>query len=138
MIYHERTNLPAHVEAYHEGGFFVVEWTDDNQNLEAIINEKFGSEVWIERYESKEKFLKAFIGKENGVFKMWLSSNTTKAHNILFFSLPKDAIKNIKASGELIKETMNFVIASTSLYEKMILDRDIAITWMSENLPNWT
>jgi len=40
------------------------------------------------------------------------------------------------ASGELVKETMSFVIAAITIYEKMILDRDVSIRWVSENLPN--
>jgi len=136
MIYHEQASRPAHIETYHEGGFFVVEWTDENQNLEIVVNEEFGNEGWIKRHGNRERFLKAFVGKKNGIFKIWLTADTIRGHHYLFSSIPNDERKNIMASGELVKETMSFVIAAITIYEKMILDRDVSIRWVSENLPN--
>jgi hypothetical protein len=137
MIYSERINRPAHVETHHEGGFFVVEWSNANEDLEKVINEEFEDDGWIERYGKKEKFLKAFVSEKNGIFKIWLTADARKSHGHLFSSIPSDEREGVRAAGEFIKETMSFIIAATALYEKMFLDRDASMNWLGENLPTW-
>jgi hypothetical protein len=137
MIYHERINRPAHVETYHEGGFFVVEWTNESIDLGKIVNEEFGENDWIERYGNKEKFLKAFLGKKNGVFMIWLSSDAISTHSSLFTSISNNDVGNIKVCGELIKNGTIFVVSSSTLYKKGFLNREKAESWVNENLPAW-
>lgn len=137
MIYHEGINRPAHVETYHEGGFFVVEWSDENTDLGKMIEEEFGEDEWIERYGSKEKFLKAFIGIKNGIYFLWLSNDAATKHSVLFTSIPSNTLKHMVACGEILKDDMSFELASTTLYEKGFLNREESESWINENLPAW-
>lgn len=138
MNYPEHNNHP-NIEVNKEGNFIVIKWTDSSIDLNQIIANKIKDSDWlIRRNDEKEEFLKAFIGEKTGVFTLWLSIAKKTEHNLLYFSLPDQERKKIKVAGVINKGENYFTISAYSLYGKMILDRQDAINWLSENLSSLT
>ena len=135
---HPEHNNPSHIETRIEGDFIIIEWSNSDLDLNEIIAGKGKNINWSERRNAeKEKFVKAYIGEKAGGFTLWISTAKNIEHHLLYFSIPDQERKNIKAAGVIDESKNYFIISAPNLYDNMILDRDSSIAWMSNKLPNF-